>query len=168
MTGSYHSPALRSHHVEPRAKPKRRLPVLQEPEADDHDAPPRPAWQWVGFGALGIFVVWLPLAWFAALVVLRLGGDEAPAGLQALLFAASLVLASLSGGYLVGRWGTRGVGTRQAALAGGSAGLIAATMATGSLGLALRAVITVVAVAVAVPPAALGGKLGVKKRSGAW
>jgi hypothetical protein len=148
--------------------PKRRLPVLQEPPGDDPDAPPRPPWQWVGFGALGVFVVWLPLAWVTTLVVLRLGGPEAPPVAQALLFAASLVLAALAGGYLVGRWGTRGVGVREAALSGLSAGVVAATIASGNLGVPLRVLITVGAVSVAAPPAALGGRLGMKKRSGAW
>jgi hypothetical protein len=148
--------------------PKRHLPVLKEPPGDDPDTPPRPPWQWVGFGALGIFVVWLPLAWATTLVVLRLGGPEAPPVTQALLFAASLVLAALAGGYLVGRWGTRGVGVREAALSGLSAGLVAATIASGSLGVPLRLLVAAVAVTVAAPPAALGGRLGMKKRSGAW
>jgi hypothetical protein len=148
--------------------PKRHLPVLKEPPGEDADTPPRPAWQWVGFGALGIFVVWLPLAWLTTIVVLRLGGPEAPPALQALLFAGSLVLAAMAGGYLVGRWGTRGVGVREAALSGLSAGTVAAVMASGSLGVPLRLLIAVVAVTVSVPPAALGGRLGMKKRSGAW
>ncbi len=148
--------------------PKRRLPVLKDPPGDDPDAPPRPPWQWVGFGALGIFVVWVPLAWLTALVVLRLGGPASPPSLQALLFASSLVLAALAGGYLVGRWGTRGVGVREAALSGVSAGVVAATIASGSLGAPLRLLVTAAAIAVAAPPAALGGRLGMKKRSGAW
>ncbi len=164
MTGSYHSAALRCGRV----SPKRRLPVLKEPPGDDPDTPPRPPWQWVGFGALGIFVVWLPLAWLTTLVVLRLGGPEAPAAVQALLFAASLVLAALAGGYLVGRWGTRGVGVREAALSGLSAGVVSAMLASGSLGAPLRLLVLAVAILVAAPPAALGGRLGMKKRSGAW
>ncbi len=150
------------------AKPKRRLPVLKDPPGEDADTPPRPPWQWVGFGALGIFVVWLPLAWATTLVVLRLGGPEAPAVTQAVLFAASLVLAAMAGGYLVGRWGTRGVGVREAALSGLAAGIIAATMGSSTVDLPLRLVIMAVAIVVATPPAALGGRLGMKKRSGAW
>jgi hypothetical protein len=142
--------------------------VLKDPPGEDPDAPPRPAWQWVGFGALGIFVVWLPLAWLTTLVVLRLGGPEAPPATQALLFAASLVLAAMAGGYLVGRWGTRGVGVREAALSGLVAGLVAATIGSTTVGLPLRLLITAVAIVVAAPPAALGGRLGMKKRSGAW
>ena len=147
---------------------KRRLPVLQEPAAEDPDAPPRPPWQWVGFGALGIFAVWLPLAWLALTLVLRLGGLEAPVALVAVLSAASLVLASLAGGYLIGRWGTRGVGVRDAALAGLSAALVAAAMASTRLGVGQGVIIALSAVTVAVPPAALGGRLGMKKRPPAW
>ena len=121
-----------------------------------------------GVRALGIFVVWLPLAWATTLIVLRLGGPSAPPMVQAPLFAGSLVLAAMAGGYLVGRWGTRGVGVREAALSGLAAGVVAATMGSGSLGPALRLLVTVAAIAVAAPPAALGGRLGMKKRSGAW
>jgi hypothetical protein len=142
--------------------------VLKDPPGDDPDAPPRPPWQWVGFGALGIFVVWLPLAWVTTLVVLRLGGPSAAPVVPALLFAGSLVLAAMAGGYLVGRWGTRGVGVREAALSGLTAGIVAAAMGSGPLGGTLRVLVTAVAVAVAAPSAALGGRLGMKKRSGAW
>jgi hypothetical protein len=148
--------------------PKRRLPVLKEPPGEDPDAPVRPPWQWVVFGALGVFVVWAPLAWLATLLVVRLGGPKALPVAQALPFAGSLVLAAMAGGYLVGRWGTRGVGAREAALSGLTAGLAAAVLASGGEALPLRVLIAVVAVLVAAPPAALGGRLGMKKRSGAW
>ncbi len=154
---------------------KRHLPVLKDPPAED-DGPPRPPWQWVGFGALGIFVVWLPLAWLAGLLALRLRlplGDDDPAGgvsaaLQAVPFVASLVLASMAGGYLVGRWGTRGVGVREAALSGLAAALVAAAMGSAGLPAGLRALVFAAALTVAVPPAALGGRLGLKRRAGAW
>jgi hypothetical protein len=164
MTGSYHSPALRCAAV----AAKRRLPVLQEPPGDDPDTPPRPAWQWVGFGALGIVVVWLPLAAATSVLVLWYGGPIVPPLAQAALFAAGLALAATAGGYLVGRWGTRGVGVRQAALAGLSAAAATAAVASMGMALPLRLLTTLVAMTVATPPAALGGRLGMKKRSGAW
>jgi hypothetical protein len=143
---------------------KRRLPVLKAPpEGDPEDV--RPPWQWVGFGALGIFVVWLPLTWLVTVVVTRLGGlEQAPVG-RALLFAGSLALAALAGGYLVGRWGTHGVGVREAALAGLAAAIIATALAWGAVGFSLGGLVTVV---FAVPPAAIGGRVGLRKRSGAW
>ena len=144
---------------------KRRLPVLQTPAEADPDEPARPPWQWVGFGSVGIFVVWVPLSWGVTALVSRLGGlDEAPVA-RALLFGGSLAVAALSGGYLVGRWGTREVGVREAALAGFAAALIATMLAWGAAGLSPGALVTVV---FGVPPAALGGRLGMKRRSGAW
>ncbi len=142
---------------------KRRLPVLKA-QTDSDPQEERPPWQWVGFGALGIFVVWLPLAYLAELVVVRLGGlDQAPLA-RAGIFAASLAAASLAGGYLVGRWGTRGVGLREAALAGLAAAIIATALAWGAVGFSAGALVTV---ALATPPAALGGWLGLKKRAAA-
>src|SRR5271170_1458532 len=164
MTGSYHSPALRCAAV----AAKRRLPVLQEPPGDDPDAPPRPAWQWVGFGALGIVVVWLPLAAVTSVLVLWWGGPIVPPLAQAVLFAGGLALAAMAGGYLLGRWGTRGVGVREAALAGLSASAAAGALASMGMALPLRLLVTRAAVMVATPPATLGGRLGMKKRSGAW
>lgn len=146
-------------------EPKRRLPVLKSPPAGEEDEPPRPPWQWVGFGALGIFVVWLPLAWLATLGALRMGeGDVSPVA-RAAPFAISLVLAATAGGYLVGRWGAAGVGVREAALAGLSAALVATVLSWGAAGISVGALVTVV---LAVPPAALGGRLGMKRRAGAW
>jgi hypothetical protein len=164
MTGSYHSPALGCARV----SPKRRLPVLKEPPGDDSDAPARPPWQWVGFGALGIVVVWLPLAAVTSVLVLRYGGPIVPPLAQAALFAGGLALAAMAGGYLVGRWGTRGIGTREAALSGLSAAAVAGVFASIGMTMPLRLLMAVVAMAVATPPAALGGRLGMKKRSGAW
>ncbi len=147
---------------------KRRLPVLQTAVGEDPDVPPRPAWQWVVFGALAIFVVWLPLAWITATVMTSRAEPRFAPGVQALLFGAGLVVAALAGGYLLGRWGTRAVGVREAALAGVSAGAIAATLGSMGLALPLRVLVAAVAVALASAPAALGGRLGMKKRSGAW
>jgi hypothetical protein len=141
---------------------KRRLPVLKVPSADgDDEATARPPWQWVGFGALAIFVVWLPLAFFAAYFASRLDAAGAsPVGPVAVL-AAGLAVAALAGGFLVGRWGAAGVGVREAALAGLAAAIIASALAFGAPGSLWGALATVV---VAVPFAALGGKLGLGRR----
>jgi hypothetical protein len=149
----------------PRVDTKRRLPVLKAPPEEDPDTPPRPPWQWVGFGALGIFVVWLPLTWLTTVLVTRLGGLDGAPVVRALLFGFSLGLAALAGGYLVGRWGTTGVGVREAALAGLAAAIIATVLTWGAAGLSVGALVTAV---FAVPPAAVGGRLGMKRRSGAW
>jgi len=143
-------------------EPKRRLPVLKTPGEEGADEPARPPWQWVGFGTLAIFVVWTPLAYLASLVVARAGGEGAVVLLSATVFPASLVLAALAGGYLVGRWGAAGVGVREAALAGFSATLVATVLAWGKVGFSLGPLVVVV---IGVPPAALGGWLGLKKRA---
>jgi hypothetical protein len=144
-------------------EPKRRLPVLKSTGGPEGDADPiRPPWQWVGFGALAIFVVWLPLAWLSTLAALRLTHlAQGPAALYTLLVSsAGLAVAALAGGYLVGRWGATGVGVREAALAGLAAALVATLLAWTS-GVSLGALVTV---AIAVPAAALGGRLGLRHR----
>ncbi len=143
---------------------KRRLPVLKEPAGEgDDEATARPPWQWIGFGTLAIFVVWVPLAFMAAWVASRLDASgDSPVG-AAVVLAAGLALAAMAGGFLVGRWGASGVGVREAALAGLAAGLIATALAFGAPG-ALSGGLA--AIAVAVPFAALGGKLGLRRRVG--
>jgi hypothetical protein len=143
---------------------KRRLPVLKTPGEEGADEPPRPPWQWVGFGAVAIFVVWTPLAYLAGLAAMRFDLLERAPVARALVFAPSLLLSAMAGGYLVGRWGTRGVGVREAALAGLAAALVATVLAWGSTGFSLGPLVTVV---LAVPAAALGGRLGLKGRAGA-
>jgi len=143
---------------------KRRLPVLKTPGEEGADEPPRPPWQWVGFGAVAIFVVWTPLAYLAGLAGRRLAGLEASVFVSAGIFALSSVLAALAGGYLVGRWGAAGVGVREAALAGLAAALVACVLAWMQGGLSLGPLVTVVLL---VPGAALGGRLGLKGRAGA-
>lgn len=139
---------------------KRRLPVLKA-QVDEDDAEPRPPWQWVGFGTLGIFVVWVPLAYATGLVSGRI--EVLAASRVAGLFVASsgLAVAALAGGFLVGRWGGKDVGVREAALAGFAASLIATGLSLGAPGAWAGAVVTVV---VAVPFAALGGRLGLRRR----
>jgi hypothetical protein len=142
---------------------KRRLPVLKDPSDDGDAATERPPWQWVGFGALAIFVVWLPLAFVAAWIASRLGASGESTVGPVLVLAAGLALAALAGGFLVGRWGGAGVGVREAALAGLASAIIATALSFGAPGALWGALATV---AVAVPFAALGGKLGVARRRG--
>ncbi len=143
---------------------KRRLPVLKLPSDDGGDeATARPPWQWVGFGALAIFVVWLPLAFLAAWIASRMDSSGASPVAAVVVLAAGLALAALAGGFLVGRWGASGVGVREAALAGLASAIIASALAFGAPGSLWGALATVV---VAVPFAAVGGKLGLRRRPG--
>jgi hypothetical protein len=140
---------------------KRRLPMLKTPGEGDDDAAERPPWQWVGFGTLGIFVVWLPLAFVSALVATAVGGLERSPVLAVTVLVSALAIGALAGGYLVGRWGGAGVGVREAALAGLSASLVATALSFGTPGGLAGGLATVV---VSVPCAALGGWLGLRRR----
>jgi hypothetical protein len=139
-------------------KPKRRLPVLQAPADGDPAEPARPPWQWVVFGSLGIFVVWLPLQALAT----ALAGRSAIAGASGAALAAS----SLTGGFVVGRWGAERVGVREAALAGLAATLVAVALSWMSSPITPAPLLltAVTVTAIAVPMAALGAKLGLYRR----
>jgi uncharacterized membrane protein YeaQ/YmgE (transglycosylase-associated protein family) len=149
--------------------PKRRLPLLQTSAQDDSAEPPRPAWQWVTFGALAIFVAWVPLSALAGALATRLIAHASEgvalrraALLVSCVYGIELAVGALAGGYLVGRWGPPSVGARDSALAG----LVAAAVVTiwswassgSSSGLPL-VVLVVPAVA------GLGGKLGLRGRA---
>jgi hypothetical protein len=140
---------------------KRRLPVLKSPDESGEDAPARPPWQWVGFGALAIFAVWLPLAFLSAWIASRLNQDGGAPIVSVAVLGAGLGLAALAGGFLVGRWGGVRVGVREAALAGLATALIASALAFGAPGAVWGALTTIL---VAVPFAALGGSLGLRRR----
>jgi hypothetical protein len=155
----------------PTKQPKRRLTVLNSPseEAD----PNRRPWQWVGFGTLAIFTVWIPLAAIAGAIAARLPvrADDGPGatwarlgpGLAAVgLYAAALAVGAVLGGFLVGRWGTPGVGVREAALAGLGAAVVAAGITWASFGPSAGSLLVVV---VSAPLAALGGRVGLRARS---
>ena len=158
------------------AGPKRRLPVVQPPPAEPEEQ--RPPWHWVGFGAVGIFGAWMPLVFVAQKLAERaiharlgpLGSVEGagavlaalPAGerlrLEVSLFLphfGALALASFFGGFLVGRYG-KGLGPREAALAGVVTSLVVAALTFGAAGL----LGLLVPLAVTVPFAALGGRSG--------
>ncbi len=144
---------------------KRRLPLLKQPgDAGDgggDEAPVRPPWQWIGFGTVAIFVVWLPLAFLAGWVAVSLGGLSTSPLLAISVLASGLAVAALAGGVLVGRWGPDGVGVREASLAGLAAALVATGLSLGSPGALAGAVPTAV---VAVSFAAIGGWMGLRMR----
>jgi hypothetical protein len=146
---------------------KRRLPLLEAPHGESEE-PPRPAWQWVGFGAVAIFGVWVPLSALGGAFAARLlsrPSDEALLARTALWISAAYALelsaGAVAGGYLIGRWGPSGVGIRQSALAGAMAAalLVVATWASSgpSLGMVLVALLAPLM-------ASVGGKLGLRAR----
>jgi hypothetical protein len=149
--------------------PKRRLPVLQT--KDEGDSPPRPRWEWIGFGAIVMVVTWLPLAGLATLVVTRLSErvsslpeTDAGSSRAAILFlpAISILLACLFGGYLLGRWGKRG--RADAALSAALAMLFGIGLAWARFGVTWEGL---VALLLALPSAVLGASVGARRRSGA-
>ncbi len=153
----------------PGMESKRRLPLLRS--ADDSEVDPaRPGWQWVGFGTVAIFVVWLPLSAAAGSVASGLSRGDPGAAPHASLGAAivfastsaiALALSALAGGFVVGKWGGRGVGVREASLAGLGTSLVAVVASWLSFGFAPGALLVI---PIAVPLAALGGWLGVRSR----
>lgn len=155
---------------------KRRLPVVQSPAEPDSEEP-RPAWHWVGFGAVAIFVAWLPLAYLAEAVGRRLAagrvgpGEDAIAKLSrsdrltvlamiAAPQAVALVLAAMAGGFLVTRFG-QGTRRRDAAFSGLSVGLLALGLTYSQAGFSLAAVIVPL---LATGAAAAGGALGRRRK----
>jgi tRNA-(ms[2]io[6]A)-hydroxylase len=153
---------------------KRRLPVVQ-PKVED-EGEPRPGWHWVGFGAVAIFVAWLPLAWVAEAIGRRLLASKLPGGeaalselsrserlsvlaMIALPQALALAIASVGGGFLVTRFG-RETKARDAAFAGACVGLLALGLTFASAGFSFAAFIVPL---LATAFAALGGRLGLRR-----
>jgi hypothetical protein len=157
--------------------PKRRLPVLSSKDGDD--APPRPRWQWVGFGAAAILVAWLPLAYasqalVARLVDARLGREAsevfsrpiAPDEAERFFFVmwliptGAMLLAGALGGYVLSRWGDR-CGWREAAEASGLVAVFAIGLSWARIGVTGASAF---ALLVVVPGAVLGAILGRRMR----
>ena len=154
---------------------KRRLPLAPRTEVADEADEDRPPWHWSGFGAVGVFVLWAPLA-FIVNGLLKGVGDAGGGRVQVVtisLNAAAFALASFGAGFLVGRFSGK-AGRREATLAGFAAAAVAC-----ALTLALTAaqgmrggVVTVVAWALmfavltslGAGAARAGGALGVRRR----
>jgi hypothetical protein len=155
--------------VSPKPAPKRRLPVVNSPSAEPDEAESRRPWQWVGFGVLAIFTVWIPLAALAGALAARLplsdeasGSSRIAAGFAVVgVYAVGLGLGAGLGGFLVGRWGPAGVGPREAALSGLGASAVAVAVTWLSFGPSAGALLVA---AVAAPMAALGGRAGLRAR----
>jgi hypothetical protein len=144
-------------------KGKRRLPLVSS--GPDLDEPERPRWQWVAFGAMAIFVVWLPLSALTGSAVARWARDGLLDRRGAALFTAvaaiALAAAASAGGFTVGKWGPPGVGAREGALAGLAAALVAVAGSAIAFGFVPGSLFVA---AIAVPFAALGARLGRRLR----
>ena len=141
---------------------KRRLPLLPKVEVAAEGDLDRPPWHWSVIGAIGVFILWLPLAYA---LNGALGGRGEGGAAAVALNAAAFALASFTSGFLVGRFGGR-AGRRESTVAGAAAGatawLIAA--AQGLQGLLVWARLLVVIVALGAAAARAGGALGVARR----
>jgi MFS family permease len=131
-----------------RMSEKRKLPVLRGPSSDDDET--RPGWHWMFFGAVSIFVAWVPLAfaaqWLTRGILARFATEspealrdsiaQLPASERWRVMASLIVphlgglaIACVAGGYLVGRYGPS-LGPREAAMAGALSGLVAVALAS--------------------------------------
>lgn len=143
---------------------KRRLPLAPRVEVKEPEDEDRPPWHWSAIGAIGSFVLWLPLAILVNAVI----GARAGA-IGATLNAAAFAIACSGAGLIVGRFGGK-AGRREAAIGGAGAGAIAwALAATQSMAMALGAIVTWLLLlaaigAIGAGAAWLGGALGVKLR----
>ncbi len=103
----------------PEPDKKRRLPLLPKVEVAAEGDEDRPPWHWSAIGAVGVFVLWLPLA------LLINGVFAVPASAApAILNAAAFALAAFTSGFLVGRFGGK-AGRREATVGGVAAGATA-------------------------------------------
>jgi hypothetical protein len=156
-------------------KARRRLPLVSN--AATEPAEERPPWHWVGFGAVAIFVVWLPLAYAAEavsrrLVAAKLGTAEASfadlprserltvLAMLSVPQAIALVVAGLAGGFLVTRFG-HGTKRRDAAFAGLAVGVLALGLTCAEMGSSFAALVVPL---LATASAMAGGALGARKR----
>ena len=108
---------------------KRRLPLAPRIDVADEADEDRPPWHWSGFGAIGVLVLWLPLA-FIVNGLLKGAGDAVDAVdlrvevAMIALNAAAFALASFGAGFLVGRFSGK-AGRREATVAGLAAAAVA-------------------------------------------
>lgn len=150
---------------------KRRLPLAPRSDVADEADEDRPPWHWSGFGAVGVFVLWMPLA-FLVNGLLQGAGDAQ--GARIALNAAAFALACCGAGFLVGRFSGK-AGRREATVAGFVAAAVACAFTvalTAAQGRMRGSVLTVVTWALifaamtslGAGAARAGGALGVRRR----
>jgi tRNA-(ms[2]io[6]A)-hydroxylase len=144
---------------------KRHLPLAPKVDVAVEGDEDRPPWHWSAIGAVGVFVLWLPLA-FAASALL---GRAEPGPLLVVLNAAAFAIASFGAGYLVGRFGGK-AGRREATVSGGAAGTIAWMLAASqgvrrdAVGLLTWMIVLAIIVGLGSAASRVGGALGVAHR----
>jgi tRNA-(ms[2]io[6]A)-hydroxylase len=145
---------------------KRRLPLAPRVEVAAEGDEDRPPWHWSAIGAVGVFVLWLPMA----IAVNELLGGRAGAA-AVVMNAAAFALASFGAGFLVGRFGGK-AGRREAAVGGLGAAAVAWMLAAAPSVRADTGVLVTWALVLAALGALgggaawLGGARGVRGRKG--
>jgi MFS family permease len=141
---------------------KRRLPLLPQAEVVVEGDEDRPPWHWSAVGAVGVFVLWLPLV---ILVNRPVAGGATPGGVVIALNAAAFALACFTSGFLVGRFGGK-AGPREAMVGGAAASATACLIAALQIlqGFVTWLVFLAVLVAFGGAAARAGGALGVARR----
>jgi tRNA-(ms[2]io[6]A)-hydroxylase len=151
---------------------KRRLPLLPKTEVAAEGDEDRPPWHWTAIGAVGVFVVWLPLAFVVNGALGRaLGGDVTAMSASARAMTAALnvvafALGCFAGGFVVGRFGGR-AGRREATASGLAAGAIAWALAAlegARSGWLIWALLLVAVAAIGAGAARIGGGIGLARR----
>jgi hypothetical protein len=139
---------------------KRRLPLLPKVEVAAEGDEDRPPWHWSVIGGVGVFVLWLPLAF---VINGALAGRAEPGAALVGLNAAAFALASFTSGFLVGRFGGS-AGRREATVSGAAAGAVAWLAALTRGGLLVWVILLAVLVGLGAGAARAGGALGVARR----
>jgi tRNA-(ms[2]io[6]A)-hydroxylase len=103
---------------------KRRLPLAPRTDVADEADEDRPPWHWSGFGAVGVFVLWAPLAFIVNGTLAGAAVDVRWQVATIALNAAAFALASFGAGFLVGRFSGK-AGRREATVAGFAAAAVA-------------------------------------------
>jgi tRNA-(ms[2]io[6]A)-hydroxylase len=139
---------------------KRRLPILPRTEVAAEGDEDRPPWHWSAIGAVGLFVLWFPLAIGVNALV------PGPGAAWTALNVAAFLLAGFAAGFLVGRFGGK-AGRREATVGGAAAGGAAwlAAVSLGAIGGALVwAILLAVMGGLGGGAARVGGAIGVSRR----
>jgi hypothetical protein len=168
------------------ADTKKRLPVLKQTPEEEQGEEARPPWHWVGFGTVVFVGAWLPLAYAADAIMKKLfagvGLGDAKTEEEVALVLASLeegertkltllvwllrllpcAIGAVVGGYIVGRWGGDRAGVREAAIAGVLGTTVMTVLAVAQGG--VFTVFLLIPVVIAGVFAAIGGKLGLRRR----
>jgi tRNA-(ms[2]io[6]A)-hydroxylase len=146
----------------PEPDKKRRLPLLPKVEVAAEGDEDRPPWHWSAIGAVGVFVLWLPLA---LVINGALAGPRTEGAAPAILNGAAFALAAFVSGFLVGRFGGR-AGRREATLGGVAAAATAWIIAAsqGARGPVTWLLVLAILVGVGGGAARAGGALGVARR----